>query len=81
MSEKLIYIPSGGIGEIEFVPEEKKWCKIEAARFNDDKDIPFMKLLTDLVGAISKYHRNQTRMGRYKNYSPLAVDILNTASN
>ena len=33
-------------------------------RFNEDKGIPFMKLLTDLVGAISKYHRNQTRIGR-----------------
>ena len=39
-----------------------------------------MKLLTDLIGAISKYHRNQTRMGRYKNYLPLAVNILKTAS-
>ena len=39
-----------------------------------------MKLLTDLVGAISKYHRNQARMGRYKNYPPLAVDILKATS-
>ena len=39
-----------------------------------------MKLLTDLVVTISKYHRNQARMGRYKNYAPIAVDILKTAS-
>ena len=39
-----------------------------------------MKLLTGLVDVISKYHRNEARMGRYENYRPLAVDILKTAS-
>ena len=58
MSDQSIYIPSGGIGEIEFIPEEKNWYKTESVRFNKDKAIPFMKLLTDLVGVISKYHGN-----------------------
>ena len=80
MSKQSIYIPSGGTGETEFIPEEKNWYKTEVARFNEDKAIPFMKLLTDLVGAISKYHRNQTRMERSENYLPLAVDTLKTAS-
>ena len=80
MPNQSIYIPSGSTGAIEFIPEEKNWYKTEAARFNEGKAILFMKLLTDLVGAISKYHINQTRMGRYKNYLPLAVDILKTAT-
>ena len=58
MSNQSTSIPSGGIRETEFISEEKNWYKTEAARFNEDKAIPFMKLLTDLVGAISKYHRN-----------------------
>ena len=80
MSNQSIYIPSGSIGEIEFIPEEKNWHKTDAARFNEDKAIPFTKLLTDLVGVISKYHRNEARMGRYENFRPLAVDILKTPS-
>ena len=58
MLDQSIYTPSGGIGEIEFIPEEKNWYKTESVWFNKDKAIPFMKLLTDLVGVISKYHRN-----------------------
>ena len=42
--------------------------------------MPLMKLFTDLVDAISKYHRNQTRIRSYENYPPLAVDIWKTAS-
>ena len=80
MSNQSIYIPSGGTGEIESVPEEKNWYKAEAAKFNEDKAWPFIKLITDLVGVISKCHRNQTRMGRYENYPPLAKYILKTAS-
>ena len=80
MSNQSTSIPSGGIRETEFISEEKNWYKTEAARFNEDKAIPFMKLLTDLVGVISKYHRNQRKMERYENYQPLAVDILKTAS-
>ena len=37
MSNQSIYIPSGGTGEIESVPEEKNWYKAEAAKFNEDK--------------------------------------------
>ena len=30
MSDQSIYIPSGGIGETEFIPEEKNWYKTES---------------------------------------------------
>ena len=80
MLDQLICIPSGSIGEIEFVPEVKSLYKTEAARLNEDKAMPLMKLFTDLVDAISKYHRNQTRIRSYENYPPLAVDIWKTAS-
>ena len=39
MSNQSIYIPSGSIREIEFIPEEKNWYKTAAARFNEDKAI------------------------------------------
>ena len=39
MPNQSIYIPSGNTGEIKFIPEEKKWYKSEAARFNKDKAI------------------------------------------
>ena len=82
MSNQSIYVESGVIREIGFCPEENNWYNTEAVQFNEDKAIPFLKLLTDLIGASSKYHRNQARMGRYENYPPppLAVGILKTAS-
>ena len=60
--------------------QSSNWYKTKGMRFNEDKAIPFMKLSIDLVDTISKYHRNQTRMGRYNNYLQLAVDVLKTAS-
>ena len=48
------------------------------AEFNEDKAIPFIKLLIDLVGAGAKCY--QTRIGRYENYAQLAKDILKTAT-
>ena len=30
MLDQSIYTPSGGIGEIEFIPEEKNWYKTES---------------------------------------------------
>ena len=50
------------------------------AEFNEDKTIPFIKLLIYLVGAGPKYYQNQTRIVRYKNYPQLAKDILKTAT-
>ena len=34
----------------------------------------------DLIGALSKYYRNQTRNSQYERYPELAQDILETAS-
>ena len=72
MSNQAFYIPSGGIGEIEYDTEE-------ATRFNEDKAVPFLKFITDLIDTLSRY-RNQTRLGRYERYPQLAKEILETAS-
>ena len=80
MSDQTTYIPFGSIGEIEFVVRRKEWYKFDATEFNADKTIPFIKLLIDLVGAGAKYYQNQTRLGRYKNYLQLAIDIMKTAT-
>ena len=80
MSNQRFRIPSGGIGEIEYNIERKHWFKIEASKFNKDKAIPFLKLINDLVGAFSKYYRNQSRNGRYEYFAGLAQEILKTAN-
>ena len=72
MSNQAFYIPSGGIGEIEYDTEK-------ATRFNEDKAVPFLKFTTDLIDTLSRY-RNQTRLGRYERYPQLAKEILETAS-
>ena len=51
-----------------------------AAEFNEDKAILFIKLVIDIVGAGAKYYRNQSRLGRYENYPQLAKDKLKTAT-
>ena len=75
MSDQATYIPFGGIGKIEFNVRRKDQYKCDAKEFNADKTIPFIKLLIDLVGAGAKYYQNQIRLGRYKNYPRLAIDI------
>ena len=74
------YIPFGGIGETEFNVRRKDWYKCDATEFNADKTILFIKLLIDLVGAGAKHNENQTRLGRYENYTRLAIDIIKTAT-
>ena len=80
MSDQATYIPFGGTREIEFDVRRKDWHKCDAVEFNEDKAIPFIKLLIDFVGAGSKYYQNQTRLKRYENYPWLAVDIMKTAT-
>ena len=80
MSNQRFRIPSGGIGEIEYDIERKHWFKIEASKFNEDKAIPFLKLINDLVGALWKYYRNWSKNGRYKHFPELAQEILETAN-
>ena len=80
MSDQATYIPFNGVGETKFHVRRKDWYKFDATEFNADKTIPFIKLLIDLVGAGAKYYQNQTRLGRYKNYLQLAIDIMKTAT-
>ena len=80
MSNQTFYIPSGAVCKNEYNIDENNWFTTETSRFNEDKEIPFLKLIIDLIGALSKYYRNQTRNSPYERYPELAQEILETAS-
>ena len=61
--------------------EDKDWQKHDSSDFDKDGNIPFIKLLNDLVGGGAVYYRNQTRMGRYENYPLLAKNIIKKPVN
>ena len=66
MSNQAFYIPSRGAGEIEYDKEENKCYKMRVSEFNEDKTIPLLRLIINLVGICSKYWRNQASNGRYE---------------
>ena len=76
MSNKAFYIPSGGVGEIEFDKEENKCYKMRASEINEGKTIPLLRLIINLVGICSKHWRNQAWNGWYERYFDLAREIF-----
>ena len=73
MPNNLEYIPSGGIEQIEYDLDERGWYAIQSWECNEEKVIPFLKLIIDLRALLIKYYKNQTRQGRYINYPPKAI--------
>ena len=49
-------IPSNGIGEIYLDLSNMQWCLYESPCYNIDKEIPFMKLLLDMVSLRMIYY-------------------------
>ena len=41
MSNQAFYIPSGGVGKIEYDLDENNWFTTEANRFNEDIEMSF----------------------------------------
>ena len=76
MSDQRLYIPSGGIGEIEF---DKDRFQTENTETYMDKAIPF-HLISNLMSLIERY-KNLARTGRYKNYPETANEFIKTVTN
>ena len=80
MPNQLDYIPTGGIGEIEYDLEEKGWYAIQSSKYNENKVIPYLKLLIDLGDTLIKCLKNQRRQERYTNYLPRAIRTIKLCS-
>ena len=77
MSDQRLYIPSGGIGEIEF---DNDWFQTENTEIYMDQTIPLFHLISNLMSLIERYHRNLARIGRYENYPETANEFIKTAT-
>ena len=78
MSDQRLYIPSGGIGEIEF---DNDWFQTENTEIYMDKALPLFHLISNLMCLIERYNRNLARIGRYENYTETANEFIKTATN
>ena len=77
MSDQRLYIPSGGIGEIEF---DNDWFQTENTEIYMDQTIPLFHLISNLMSLIERCHRNLARIGRYENYPETANEFIKTAT-
>ena len=73
-------ISSGGIGEIYYDKEGRVWYAIASSEFNENKVIPFLKLLIELRRALIKYLKSQAGNNRYTNSSLMAKKIIRYCS-
>ena len=78
MSDQRLYIPSGGIGEIEF---DNDWLQTGNTEIYMDQTIPLFHLISNLMSLIERYHRNLARTARYENYPETANKFIKTATN
>ena len=78
MSDQRLYIPSGGIGEIEF---DNDRFQTENTEMYMHKAIPLFHLISNLMSLIERYHRNLAGIGRYENYPETANEFIKTATN
>ena len=77
MTDQRLYIPSGGIGQIEF---DNDWFQTENTEIYMDQTIPLFHLISNLMSLIERYHRNLARIGRYENYPETANEFIKTAT-
>ena len=78
MTDQRLYIPSGGIGQIEF---DNDWFQTENTEIYMDKALPLFHLISNLMCLIERYNRNLARIGRYENYTETANEFIKTATN
>ena len=78
MTDQRLYIPSGGIGQIEF---DNDWFQTENTEIYMDQTIPLFHLISNLMSLIERYHRNLARIGRYENYPETGNEFIKMASN
>ena len=77
MTDQRLYIPSGGIGQIEF---DNDWFQTENTEIYMDQTIPLFHLISNLMSLIERCHRNLARIGRYENYPETANEFIKTAT-
>ena len=78
MLDQRLYIPSGGIGQVEL---DNDWFETENTEIYMDKAMPLFHLISNLMSLIERYHRNLARIGRYENYPETANEFIKTATN
>ena len=77
MTDQRLYIPPGGIGQIEF---DNDWFQTENTEIYMDQTIPLFHLISNLMSLIERCHRNLARIGRYENYPETANEFIKTAT-
>ena len=75
------YIPSGGVGEIDYNLKEKAWYIVQLTEKSNDKETPLLKLITDLSRIVIKDTTNFSNLGRYDNYSRERIEIIKICSS
>ena len=78
MLDQRLYIPSGGIGQVEL---DNDWFETENTEIYMDKAMPLFHLISNLMSLIERYHRNLARIGRYENYPETANEFIKAATN
>ena len=78
MSNQILYIPPGGIREVEF---DDDWFQTENTEIYMDKAMLLFHLISKLMGLIERYHRNLARIGRYENHPEIVNEFIKTAAN
>ena len=76
MPNQLEYIPSNGLEKQNTIQIKKGWSTIQYSEYKENIVIPFLKLLTDLRGALIKYLKDQRRQERHTNYLPRAIRTI-----
>ena len=78
MSNQKIYIPSGGIGEIEYDDQENNWFQTSSAEFYEQNHTI---VSPNLISLTSRCYRNLAGIVRYENYSGTTKEIIKTTTN
>ena len=80
MNNQIKYIPSGNVGEMYLDRIDKHWYRCESTEYANEKIIPFLKFLYDLIGVRAKYRTNHIRLRRNEEIPGRIVKVTKTAS-
>ena len=80
MNNQIKYIPSGNVGEMYLDRIDKHWYRRESTEYANEKIIPFLKFLYDLIGVRAKYWTNHIRLRRNEEIPGRIVKVTKTAS-
>ena len=81
MANSNYYIPSGGVREIDYDLNEKAWYIVQSTEKSNEKEIPLLKLITNLRGIAMKNCTILSNLGKYDNYSREIIEIIKICSS